>query len=290
MLVLALFVSLTPVQSPAQEVVAEIRVHGNVVTPDQEIIELAGIKVGSPVGPTTVADVSTRLRTAKRFQSVEVLKPFASIADPSQVVIVVIVDEGTVKIEKTGDPASPTRVVRRHGPPVMFRPVLRGEDGYGVTYGARFTVPDPAGKRSRVSFPATWGGEKRAAIEFDKELARGPLSRVTAEAAISRRTHPFYERDEDRGRVGARAEREILHSLRVGAGAGWQHVSFLGADDSFVHAGGDVVLDTRLDPMLARNAVYARAAWTHFNFKTSDALNQSELEWRGYAGLFGQSV
>ena len=297
MLVLALFVSLVELPHVAfqaiggQEVVAEIRIHGNVATPDQEIIDLTGIKVGSPVGPTTVADVAARLRAAKRFQSVEVLKRFASIDDPSQVVLVVIVDEGTVKIEKTGDPASPTKVVRTHGPHLMFLPVLTGEDGYGVTYGARFTLPDPAGKGSRVSFPATWGGEKRAAIEFDKELAHGPLTRVTGEAAISRRTHPFFEQDEDRRRVGAGAAREITRSLRVGASAGWQHVSFLGAEDSFVHAGGDVVLDTRLDPMLARNAVYARAAWTHFDFKTSgDGLNQAELEGRGYVGLLGQSV
>ena len=301
MLVLALFVSLvdpSPVARsfPAwaapqavviQEVVAEIRIHGNVATPDQEVIGLTGIKVGSPVGPTTLAEVAARLRAAKRFQSIDVLKRFASIDDPSQVVLVVIVDEGSVKIEKTGDPASPIKVVRTHGPHLMFLPVLRGEDGYGVTYGARFTLPDPAGKGSRVSLPATWGGEKRAAIEFDKELARGPFTRVTAEAAFSRRTHPFFEQDEDRGRVGAGAEREITRSLRIGTSAGWQHVSFRGADDSFVHAGGDVVLDTRLDPMLARNAVYARAASTRYDFKTSDVLNESQVEGRGYVGLFG---
>ena len=294
MLVLALFVSLTALpdvtRQGAAEVVAEIFIQGNVATPDQEVIDLTGIKVGSPFGPTTLTDVAARLRAAKRFESIEVLKRFASIDDPTRIALVVIVDEGTVKIEKTGDPASPIKVVRTRGPHLMFLPVLTGEDGYGVTYGARFTLPDPAGKGSRVSFPATWGGEKRAAIEFDKELVHGPLTRVTAEAAISRRTHPFFEQDDDRRRVGAGVEREITRSLRVGASAGWQHVSFLGSKDSFVHAGGDVVLDTRLDPMLARNAVYGRAAWTHFDFKTSDALNQSELEGRGYVGLLGQSV
>ena len=108
--------------------------------------------------------------------------------------------------------------------------------------------------------------------------------------AISRRTHPFFERDEDRGKLWTRAEREITHSLRVGTIGGWQHVSFLDQDDSFAHIGGDIVLDTRLDPMLARNAVYGRAAWTHFAFRNGDALTGAELEGRGYLGLFGQSV
>jgi hypothetical protein len=225
----------------------------------------------------------------KRFQRVEVLKRFASIADPTQIVIVIIVDEGPVKI-LTGDAGAPAKVVRMHGPRLMFLPVLSGEDGYGLTYGARFALPDPAGKNSRVAFPLTWGGEKRAAVEFEKRLDRGPLSRVTAQASFSRRTHPFFELDEDRGRVGTRAERWMLRSLRAGADAGWQHVSFLGADDSFVHAGGDIALDTRLDPMLARNAVYARAAWTHFEFRNRDGLNRTELDGRGYIGLFGQSV
>jgi outer membrane protein assembly factor BamA len=282
----------------AQETVAEIRIHGNVATPDQEIIELAGLRIGAPVGPTTIADVAARLRATKRFQQVDVLKRFASIADPTQVVIVIIVDEGPVKIELTGTAGSPTRVVRTHGPHMMVLPVLTSEDGYGLIYGARFALPDPAGRDSRVSFPLTWGGDKRAAIEFEKAFDRGPLSRVVAGTSISRRTHPFFERDEDRGRVWARAEREIVPALRVGATGGWQHVSFADAPvtdapvikDRFAHLGGDVVLDTRLDPMLARNAVYARAAWTHYALRSGGALNGTEVEGRGYLGLFGQSV
>jgi outer membrane protein assembly factor BamA len=311
MLVLALVVSLSPLAGlkgprynfsrvarpfqgreslAPQETVADIRVHGNVATPDQEIVELAGIRVGAAVGPTTIADLASRLRATKRFQRVDVLKRFASIADPTQVVIVIIVDEGPVKIELTGNAGSPTHVVRTHGPHMMFLPVLSSEDGYGLTYGAQFALPDAVGKDSRVAFPLTWGGDKRAAIEFEKAFDRGPVSRVLAGTSISRRTHPFFERDDDRGRVWTRAEREIAHSLRAGATGGWQHVSFLDTGDSFTHLGGDVVLDTRLDPMLARNAVYARAAWTHFALRNGDALNGSELEGRGYVGLFGQSV
>ena len=263
-----------PMTAQPAEVVAEIRVHGNVVTPDEELLRLAGIQVGTPVGSGTLDEVAARLRNAKRFQRVEVRKRFASIADPTQIVLVIVVDEGPVKIEMTGDPDRPTRVVRSRRWNLLFLPVLNVEDGYGLTYGARAAVADPAGKASRLSFPMTWGGDKRAAAEFDKDFDSGALTHIQAGASISRRTHPFFRQDEDRDRVWVRGEREVTHGLRLGATGGWQRVSFLGADDKFAHAGADVVLDTRLDPMLPRNAVYARAAWDHLNFQNGSAIDR----------------
>jgi outer membrane protein assembly factor BamA len=41
--------------------------------------------------------------------------------------------------------------------------------------------------------------------------------------------------------------------------------------------------------MLARNAVYGRAAWEHLAF-ASEGINQTVLDGRGYIGLFGQNV
>jgi outer membrane protein assembly factor BamA len=194
-----------------------------------------------------------------------------------------------VKIERTGDSSAPVRVVRTHGARVMFLPVLTFEDGYGFIYGARFGMPDPAGKDSRVSFPLTWGGDKRAGAELEKDFDGG-LTRLSAGAAINRREHPFYDQNEDRGRLWARAERELVPRLRIGGTGGWQHVSFLGNDDSFTHAGIDAVLDTRRDPLLARNAIYARAAVEHLNSQDFGSNDRSELEGRGYIGLLGQSV
>jgi len=288
--VLAALVIVAALQISPQETVAEIRVHGNVATSDDEIRRLAGIAVGAPVDPSTVADVTARLRATKRFERVAVLKRYASIADPTQVLLVVIVDEGVVNVERTGDAERPIRVTKPHGPNLLFLPLLSAEDGYGLTYGAQIASPDPIGAHSRLSFPLTWGGEKRAAAELEKDFDDRAISRLSGGVSISRRTHPFYQQDEDRGQIWVRGEHEIVNDLRAGATAGWQQVSFLGATDTFAHAGADIVFDTRLDPMLARNAVYGRAAVDHFSFRGGRSANKSEVEGRGYVGLLGQSV
>src|SRR5262245_23484038 len=108
----ALVLTLALLQPPASEIVSGIQIHGNTATPDAEIRALAGVEIGMPGVPTTTDDVAARLRATKRFQSVQVLKRYASIADLSQILLVIIVDEGAVKVERTGDPDRPTRVVR----------------------------------------------------------------------------------------------------------------------------------------------------------------------------------
>jgi outer membrane protein assembly factor BamA len=274
-------------QSP--EVIADIQVHGNVATPDAEIVRLAGIQIGEPVHDTTIADVAARLRATGDFERVEVLKRFASIVDPTRVTIVIVVDEGRVHIEMTGDPAHPTRVVRDRGPQFLFLPIVDAEDGYGLSYGARITVPRPTGSRSRLSVPLTWGGDKRAALEYDKAMDTGPLTRVAAELFVDRREHPFFHEDDTRVGWSLRAERAIADSVRLGANAGWQRVSFLGVKESFTNVAVDAVVDTRLDPVFARNAVYARAAVDRFGLP-GRAVDRLQLDGRGYVGLFGQNT
>jgi hypothetical protein len=279
-------------QAPAREVLAEIRIQGNLLTPDDEVRRLAGLEIGMPVTPGTPDDVAARLRAAGRFERVEVLKRFASIADATQIVIVVIVDEGPVKIEWGAGPDAPARVVRRRGLRLLYLPVLDFEDGYGFSYGLRVARPNPIGSRSRLSFPLTWGGDKRAGVELDKTFMRGPVTRVEAGASVTRRRHPFYEADDDRRRAWVAAERDLTRSLRVSTTAGWQHVALLdgpGGTAGFLQTGADAVFDTRLDPVLARNAVYVRAAWNRSNVP-EDAVNQTTVDARGYAGLLGQSV
>jgi outer membrane protein assembly factor BamA len=287
-LLLTLGIPSVPLQAD-REVLTAIQVQGNVASTDDEVRRLAGVEIGSPVAADLVDTVTARLRASKRFETVEVRKRFASIADPSQIVLVIIVDEGPVKIEFTGDPEHPTRVVRRRGPNLLFMPILSSEDGYGFTYGARFAKPNAFGAKSRVALPATWGGEKMVAIEIDKTFEGSRARRVLASGSISRRTNPFFDADDDRRGVQVRGEQDLLRQVRLGATIGWQSVSFLGADESFALAGVDVVVDTRPDPVLPRNAVYLRAAWDRLGV-TGGSATRSTLDARGYLGVFRQNI
>jgi outer membrane protein assembly factor BamA len=281
----------TSPQSPAgHEVIAEIRVHGNLVVSDNDVVKLAGVAIGDPFGPTTVADVTARLRASGKFHEVNVFKRFASIEDPSKVVLVIVANEGAVRIDVPGEPAAPLTVVRRRGlRNLLFMPIIDAEDGYGVTYGARLALVGVAGQRSRLSFPLTWGGLKRAGVEFDQPLKSGPFTRISGGAAVQRQKNPAYLENDDRRRLWARAER-AAGPVRVGANVGLQHVSFAGDTDNVRSFGGDVAFDTRIDPVLPRDAVYAVASWEHLNFDAGGATNRTRLDGRGYIGLFGQNV
>jgi outer membrane protein assembly factor BamA len=278
-------------QTQPSEVVAEVRIQGNVATPDAEVLQLAGVTIGMPVGPDTVAAVAERLRATKRFERVEVFKRFASISDPSRIVLVVIVDEGPVEIQTTGDPDRPTKVVAtRRWLDLQLIPILYGEDGYGFTYGARLARSGLLGSESRMALPATWGGEKRVAGELEKEFPRGPITRLTGGASISRITNPFFDEDDDRRGTWIRGERVVLPSLRIGASASYQHVSFLGVVDHDIQVGVDAAVDTRLDPWLPRNAMYVRASWDRLDFVHSASANRFRVDAQGYLGVRGQAI
>ena len=289
------------------DIVAAIQIQGNTVTPDDEMRRLAGVRVGMPFEDGTIETVTKRLKDVKRFDRVEVRKRFASIADPSQITLVIVVDEGPVKIVMTGDPNQPARAVRRRLPTVMPYPILGYEDGQGFTYGARLTFAEPhwMGKRSRITFPLSWGGTKQAGVNLEKRIEGGLIDRVTAGASISRRKNLAFDQDDDRARLFVRGEREFTRAFRVGANGEWQRTSFEGIADRFTQVGGDLVFDTRADPILARNAVYARAGWDHLRFGDGPlaaprtdggyggyqgSTNRTELDGRGYLGLIGQTV
>jgi hemolysin activation/secretion protein len=78
--------------------------------------------------------------------------------------------------------------------------------------------------------------------------------------------------------------------VRAGVDGSWQHVSFAGTGDRFAQLGADVVLDTRVDPVLPRNAVYARAAVARLDFASVGGITRTQVDARGYVGLFGQTV
>jgi outer membrane protein assembly factor BamA len=294
MLAAWLVVNAGPQAPPAQpaEVIAEILVHGNHITTNEEVIKLAGVTVGSTITADTPAQVRDRLKASGKFDQVEVLKRFASISDPSKITLVLIVNEGPVRIdfEKGIDDEEVAVIKKRRGfQNLMYLPILDAEDGYGLTYGLTISRANVVGERSRLAMPLTWGGTKRAALELEKNFASGPLTRVSIGAAVQRRTNPAFEEDDDRRRLWARAEK-ALGPVRLGAATGWQRVSFGPLKDDFRTIGGDITLDTRLDPAYPRNAILATTSWEHVSFKGAGTLQRTRVDARGYLGLIKQTV
>ncbi|MEO8070810.1 MAG: BamA/TamA family outer membrane protein [Acidobacteriota bacterium] len=279
------------IPGPVAEVIAEIRVHGNQLISDADLQAVSGLHVGDAVTSTTVTDATARLRASRRFKDVDVLKRFASIADPSKIVVVVIVDEGPMRVEAAGSPGAPIRVVKRRGMTnVLVAPIFDGDDGYGLSYGIRLAYVDVAGRRSRVSFPLTLGGAKRVGAEFERGFARGPLTRIEIGSALEWRHNPAFDQDDRRSRLWARAER-AMGVVRLGGGVAWQRVRFADARDDLKSVFVDAVFDTRANPALPRNAVYLKASVERVAFRSGrPASDRARIDARGYLGLMGQTI
>jgi outer membrane protein assembly factor BamA len=276
----------TAASAQVSEVLGEVRVHGNHTTPDADVLGIAGLVVGTPVTDESLRDAAERLRRSGRFDDVEVRKRFRSIDDPNDILVIILVDEVT-GISADNLTPGPLKRMRSLG---MWFPVIDYADGYGFTYGARISFVDTFGKRSRISVPLTWGGERRAAVEIDRTFRSGPFSRVEGALSINRRENPHYEIGDTRREVSARAERALTSWLRVGGGARLTNVRFGAADDTFVTPRLDLTLDTRTDPAFPRNAVHAVAAIEQLRFDDGPQIARRTIDARGYVGLVRSSV
>lgn len=282
-----------------EEVVVSIQVHGNTITPDDEIIRASGISVGAAFSDALLDEARRGLDIANRFQRVEILKRYASLTDLSQILVVIRVDEGPVRIAIPGLPdngvpeqslpRAPPRAIRRGRLNLMFVPLLDAEDGYGLTYGAKFALTGHTNATTRVIFPATWGGDKRAGVEFQKEFSSRLAPRVRAGTFIQRRTHPFFHSNADRKRIWARGEWPIAGPLHAGTTVAWQSTSLLDRHDTARSAGADLALDTRVDPLFPRNAVLATTAIERLQFP-GISIVRTDLEANGYIGIYRGTV
>jgi len=278
-------IPLTPGQA-ATEVVAEVRVHGNYRTPDAEVLRLAGLAPGQSIDAFTLPAVEKRLRQSGRFDAVEIRKRYRSLSESGDVVVILIVREHEIPDEGPGA-LGPIRKFVHSG---MFLPILNYTDGYGFTYGARFSFVNTLGRDSRVSVPLTWGGTKRAAIELDKNIRGVFFDRWSGGISISRRENPFYRVDDDRQEVWAAASHQVAKVVRVGLHGGFADVKFLGLDDRLATYGADMTLDTRSDPVFPRDAVFASVGWEGLDPHEYPNVNRFRAEVRGYKGIVRQSV
>ena len=270
-------------------VVGEIRIHGNHTTPTAEILGIIGDVVGKPATAQLIAEAETKLERSGRFDGVEIRKRFRSIDNPDDILLMVIVDEfpGIDELDITrGKVPGPVSRFWRSG---MFMPILNSEDGYGFTYGARVSFVDRFGPRSRVSVPLTWGGERQARVQLERTFKNPAIERISGEFGISRRENPHYEIADRRTEFGARIESAPARWLRLGAGGRRDDVRFGDATGDLARFGGDVTIDTRVDPAFPRNAVHATFGIDRLSFDGGRAI-QRKTDIRGYVGLFRQVV
>lgn len=275
---------------PRGEIIRDVRVHGNAFLSDEEVLALAAVVVGSAADAGTLAAVEKRLKDSGRFESVEVRKRYRSLSDPTDVALVLIVHERP-GITSAADRDVPVlRPWRRFREGLMFLPILSYADGYGFTYGGRVSAIDTLGIGERLSVPLTWGGTKRAALEFERTFERGPVSRIRSSVAIRSRENPRFDLDDERVELEVGVDRQIAQVVRLGAEAARSRVTFGDLDARLWTAGTTAALDTRGDPAFPANAIYAGAGWNALNVRGLPRINRYTLDGRGYLRLYRQAV
>jgi len=273
-------------QSAMPEVVAEIRIHGNYRTPDDEVLRIAGIVAGLPLEQGAIEAAAERLRRSGRFESVDIRKRYRSLDDTSQVAIIIAVQERP-GVEKGGVMPGPMKRVRNA---LMASPALDYADGYGFTVGGRLSFADVLGKGGHLAAPLTFGSTRQAGLEADMTLPSGPVRRLRGGYAIVSRENPAYDTRDLRNDFWAEGSRRFAGVLGVSACAGWADVSFGDIHEPLTTYGAGVSVDTRVNPAFPRNAIYAGAAWEALKPGSGSAVNRYTLDGQAYAGLIGSTV
>jgi hypothetical protein len=282
---------------PQAEVIGEIRIHGNAFLTDKEVSDVAGITVGQPLATDGVTTIEKRLKDSGKFESVDVRKRYRSLDNTSDVALILVVHEkpgvrsavGAVQIP--GLPGSVAQPVGRLRSKLMFLPIISYADGYGFTYGGRVSTVDLLGAGERLSVPLTWGGTRRAALEFERLFKSGPLTRIDSSVAIWNRENPRFEIRDQRFEVKGRAERVFADIFRAGVDASRSTISFDTLDDDLWTFGTSAGIDTRLDPTFPGNAILTTVGWTGMHFRTiPDRVDKYTADLRGYLRVFRQIV
>ena len=284
LLVVAFAIFAVNAAAQAQEKITEIRVHGNHTTPDADVLKLSGLTAGADASETVLEEAERRLRATGRFEGVEMRRRYLSIDDPSRILVMIVVDEHPAVSASDLTPG----VFKKLRAAQMWLPVLKHDDGYGFTYGARLAFKDTIGDRSRLSVPMTWGGERRIGLDAERSFD-GPISIVRGGVSLYRRVNPFFDVPDRRSEARAEADRIFASWLRAGIDARVANVEF-GPDYEARHsaAGVHAVLDTRIDPSFPRNAIHTQVGWERLFF--GDSAGRWSTDARGYVGVGGSLV
>jgi outer membrane protein assembly factor BamA len=284
-------------QAAAGGVIAEVRVHGNHTTPDADILRLAGLATGGDASEAALRAAARALGDSGRFADVEIRRRFRSIDDPTDILVVIVVDEHAAVSADDLTPGIGKRMLSSG----MWLPILSYADGYGFTYGAQFSFVGVAGKRSQLSVPMTWGGERKIGVQLERSFDR-VVSVVRGGGSLSRRENPRFELPDRREEVRVDVERQWTDWLRIGATAKLANVNFGPLYEArHTAAGAHLRVDTRVDPSFPRNAVYITTGWERLTFSpggsgppASSAPSPGAGRWkadaRGYVGLLGSTV
>jgi outer membrane protein assembly factor BamA len=283
---LVLFHAAAVAQTAAPEVVAEIRIHGNYRTPDDEVLRIAGITVGNPLDANAVEAAADRLRRSGRFDAVDVRKRYRSLDDASRVAIIIAVTERP-GVEKGGEMPGPMKRVRNA---LMASPSLEYIDGYGFIAGGRLSFVNVLGKGGHIAAPLTFGSTRQAGIELDKTFGTASGGRLHGGYRIISRENPGYDIRDLRNQFWAEGSRRFARVLNASTWAGWADVSFGDVHDQLVTGGASISLDTRVNPAFPRNAVYASAAWEGLSPDSGSTVNRYTLDGQAYLGLIRSSV
>ena len=285
-LVLALF---TPVaaQAPPTETVVDLRIHGNHTMPDDEVLALAGVAVGDVVDEVGVEAITQRLEASGRFEAVEVRKRYRSLTATDRIALVIVVRERPRASIRNPVVRSLARLAGQS----MFLPVLRYDEGYGVSYGARFSFLDVLGQGSRVSLPATWGGDRRLAVEAERPLSGGVVDRVRAGGSHGRRTHPYFGVEDRRTRVWVGVDRTLAPGLRADVETAWEEVGFVGPPERLTRLTAGLEYDGVSAGAFPRDDVKLRAAVERLAVAgRSGAVFRPRIDAQAFKGVGGQAV
>jgi outer membrane protein assembly factor BamA len=285
LVVLAVLLAAQPAPAPGGAI-REIRVHGNAVLSDADVVTIAGVKIGDPLTATTVDEIATRLKSSGRFESIDVRTRYRTL-DMTDVALVILVHEKPGTKPGAGPPGPWARVKSR----VMFLPIVGYSDGVGFTYGGRFSTSNVLGIGERLSVPLTWGGTKQAALEFERTFGRGPITRVFASGRIWQRKNLFYDTDDRRADLSARAERQFGRFVRAGTGLTRGAVDFGELSDGITTFGADLRFDSRNDPAFPSNSVFLSEGWSALWVdRLGSKVNRYRSDARGYLRIVRQNV